>query len=788
MPKSKRPEFLKQDPSKVQRNPVLEVLHILIPLLFILIGGQIAAQYWAHAVHFQVQYTDLPWYITKHKIFGLEKGYPLFNFFNIFLTILANPFDKTVETYVLNFLIPFFIASIFAVASFLIIGILIRRNSKNRHVYDTGRWANEKDLKKFGLSLEHGVVLGQQVSADITFTINPQTAGLSLVCHKIAPLVCHAGGTNTLLIAPTRAGKGIGPINSTLVNYPGSMIVFDPKGELYKLTGGFRAKFSRVLKFSPISDATVAFNPLEEVELTKQAFADIGLILANVFEPPKGGSDGTNEFFDNQAQTLLTAVIFHVLSSGKYPKEQQNMSGVLSVLSIAAGQKEDPETGEEVGLGDLLLKEIIDSPHFDKDGNESESINEIVRDAANQILSQHEKVRSDVFSTVFAKMQLFRDPYIKGCTSHSDFKIQDFYDSPEPISLYLTVPFSHIDRVAPVFKLMVNFLLRKFSAGEMLPKGIKGMPDRTLKNRLLFLLDEFRVLGAMPFLSTTMGILSGYGITFFIVVQMLSQIYDLYGQHQAFLDNCETVAVMAPGNIDDATKFSQMLGKESVVNGSQSVSGSKFALDLSNINQSYQDIQRDLLSPSEVMHMGKEYILIFKQGMPGYLAKKVVSYMDPRFKDKIFYQKDKLDKDGNKIINPETGEPEGEIVSGFMAPYTKEEIESIVKKLPSQKKSKGQKSVWEKIADAAKSYKGPAENSEVLKGQAALDAFEAAKRDAEQQNSSSVSEAEEKPFSLEEYLENYDPESEVWDEPTKKTEVRDDPPPHVKQIAVDDFK
>lgn len=788
MPKSKRPEFLKLDPSKVQRNPVLEVLHILIPLLFILIGGQIAAQYWAHAVHFQVQYTDLPWYITKHKIFGLEKGYPLFNFFNIFLTILANPFDKTVETYVLNFLIPFFIASIFAVASFLIIGILIRRNSKNRHVYDTGRWGNEKDLKKFGLCMENGVVMGQQVSAEVSFEINPETNGLSLTCTKTAPLVCHAGGTNTLLIAPTRAGKGVGCINTTLVSYPTSMIVFDPKGELYQMTGGFRAKFSRVLKFSPINELTVSFNPLEEVELNQQAFADIGLILANVFEPPKGGSDGTNEFFDNAAQTLLTAVIFHVLSSGKYPKEQQNMAGVLSVLSTASGQKVDPETGEECALGDVLLNEMINSPHFDRDGNLSDYISETIKNGANQILSMHEKVRSDTFSTVFTKMRLFEDPYIKNCTSHSDFKIQDFYDSPEPITLYLTVPFSHIDRVAPVFKLIVNFLLRKFSAGEMLPKGIEGIAERKLKNRLLFMLDEFPVLGALPFLSKTMGILAGYGINFFIVVQMLSQIYDLYGQHQAFLDNCDTVGVMAPGNIDDATKFSQMIGKESVVNGNQSVSGSKFALDLSNINQSYQDIQRDLLSPSEVMHMGKEYILVFKQGMPTYLAKKVVCYQDDRFKDKLFYQKERKDKNGNPVLDPKTGNQVYDIISGYLAPYTQKEIKDIVKNLPSQKKSNGKKAVWEKIADAAKNYKGPEGSGEVLSGQAALDAFEAAKRDVEQQNSGSVSEAEEKPFSLEEYLENYDPESEVWDEPTKKTKVRDDPPPHVKQIAVDDFK
>ena len=51
-------------------------------------------------------------------------------------------------------------------------------------------------------------------------------------------------------------------------------------------------------------------------------------------------------------------------------------------------------------------------------------------------------------------------------TSSSDFKIKDFIDSKYPISLYLTVPFAHIDRISPVFKLVINFMLRKFSEGE----------------------------------------------------------------------------------------------------------------------------------------------------------------------------------------------------------------------------------------------------------------------------------------------------------------------------------
>ena len=59
-------------------------------------------------------------------------------------------------------------------------------------------------------------------------------------------------------------------------------------------------------------------------------------------------------------------------------------------------------------------------------------------------------------------------------------------------------------------KFLINFMLRRFSDGETSYGEVK------LKNRLLFMLDEFPVLGHFPFLVKTMGILAGYGINFFL--------------------------------------------------------------------------------------------------------------------------------------------------------------------------------------------------------------------------------------------------------------------------------
>jgi type IV secretion system protein VirD4 len=674
---SKRNEFLRARPAQRTRNILFDLSNLIIPVIIVVIGIIVFSQTYAKLVGYNPGYTGQPVYVTKDKFLFIPKGYPFYNPGIIFIIVTSKPFDKTINAAILPSLFPFLVSAGLAVLMFFVVSAIRGYGlNKSDKLYGSARWGKESDLKKFGLTQEHGVVLAEFQRADVRARVNPENASISLSLKKPAPLVCHAGGTNTLMIAPTRSGKGVGSIIPTCLNFPGSMIIFDPKGELFFTTAGFRQKFSRILKFSPISKDTVCFNPLEEVQLDEQAFADIGLILANMFEEPKQGNDGTSSFFDNMAQDLLTGLIFHVLSSGIYPKEQQNLTGVLSILSQAASQTTDEE-GNEAGAGDALLHEMMESKHYDKDGNESDYISRIISNAASRCLGQHFKVRSDTFSTVFSKMRLFEDPYIAYVTGHSDFKLQDFYDSDVPISLYLTVPFSDITRIAPVFKLLINFILNKFSRGEATYGEVK------LKNRILFLLDEFPILGNFPFLSKTLGILAGYGITFYIVVQAINQIIDLYGQHHTFLDNCKTVCVYAPGKIEDAKSFTEMIGKESVVKESLSASGSRYAVAFNNLNASSQEVARDLMNPDELMKLPPEEALILNQGMPAYIAKKVVYYEDERFcKNAYSRKKIKAPKKILFIPIPFLYE-EKTVTTGFAPPATRKELDMEVAGLPS---------------------------------------------------------------------------------------------------------
>ena len=156
-----------------------------------------------------------------------------------------------------------------------------------------------------------------------------------------------------------------------------------------------------------------------------------------------------------------------------------------------------------------------------------------------------------------------------------------------------------------------------------------------LKNRILFLLDEFPVLGSFPFLEKTMGLLSGYGMSFLIICQSLQQIIKLYGPNNSFLEHCKTWVTYAPGDITSARTFSEVVGKESIWKESVSTSGSKFSVGLTNLNLSGNEVERNLINPDEVMRLPPTDLLVFSHGMPPYRGKKIIYYLDPRFKHSV---------------------------------------------------------------------------------------------------------------------------------------------------------
>ena len=650
-------EFSRTDPDAHYKVYWLAVFNWIVPILCILSGLFITTQKFAPLMNYDPRVIGRP-------LFVLPSGYRIYNPLIFILGMFKYAFDQTYSYYFFQAVPAAFFGIVLAVLIFVITSIIASAHQKNQHIHGTARWATTKDLKNYGMLQQYGVVCGELASAGVSYHIDTEKASLTLDLQKnlitmkpkIAPLVCHSGRTNTWMIAPTRSGKGVSTVIPTCLNYGvpyyakdpkthkkiikgrGSMVIFDPKGENWDATAGYRSKFSTCIPFRPLDENgdTAHYNPIHEIpDSPSEAFswADmIGSIFFGAEKAKSGGSDGASEYFNNMARDIFAGVVMHVRFSKKIKWEDKNLATVLNLFSQEKTE-EEKEAGDEEGggCGAALLAEMREEGvHVHDNGELADTIHDLILKAANRSETQNPKERSSTYSTVFSKINLFQDPLLARATAYSDFSVDDFIDGKNGISLYLIVPYNSIQRIAPVFRMIITFMIKKFSSGTTNANSVK------LKIPCLFLLDEFPVLGYFPDIALNAGILAGYGVTFFIVSQSLNQIVDVYGENHPFLDHCKTIILYAPGNLKDARQFSETIGNRSVLLDNISASGSKYQVGFNNVSRSSQETQTSLINPDELMKLEFNRAIIFNQGMAPYKGKKVVYYEDPRFKNKSF--------------------------------------------------------------------------------------------------------------------------------------------------------
>lgn len=73
------------------------------------------------------------------------------------------------------------------------------------------------------------------------------------------PVLSYSGSKSTILVGASGIGKFIRSIARTLLTYPGSCIVLDPKGEAAAVTARYRARIGKVVVFNPFNE--LAFIP-----------------------------------------------------------------------------------------------------------------------------------------------------------------------------------------------------------------------------------------------------------------------------------------------------------------------------------------------------------------------------------------------------------------------------------------------------------------------------------------------------------------------------------------------
>ncbi|GAA5542276.1 conjugal transfer protein TraG [Brucella sp. NBRC 113783] len=468
-----------------------------------------------------------------------------------------------------------------AIVAAIMMSIIRSREARNVATYGSARWAEDREIRAAGLLGSDGVVLGRYDRDYLR----------------------HDGPEHVLCFAPTRSGKGVGLVVPTLLTWPGSCIVHDIKGENWTLTAGFRARHGRVLLFDPTNAKSSAYNPLLEVRQGEWEVRDVQNI-ADILVDPEGSLDKRNHW-EKTSHSLLVGAILHVL----YAEPDKTLAGVANFLS-------DPRRPVEA-----TLRAMMDTPHLGEAG-----VHPVIASSARELLNKSDNERSGVLSTAMSFLGLYRDPIVARVTARCDWRIADLVGSKKPVSLYLVVPPSDINRTKPLIRLILNQIGRRLTE-ELTASG--------KRHRLLLMLDEFPALGRLDFFESALAFMAGYGLKGFLIAQSLNQIERAYGPNNAILDNCHVRVSFATNDERTAKRVSDALGTATEMRDSTNYAGHRLSPWLGHLMVSRQETARPLLTPGEIMQLPPSEEIVMVAGTPPIRATKARYFEDARLQERI---------------------------------------------------------------------------------------------------------------------------------------------------------
>lgn len=330
------------------------------------------------------------------------------------------------------------------------------------------------------------------------------------------PLVARYPG-HLLTVAGTGQGKSATQIIANLMTYNGSVVMLDPKGELFAATAARRRQFGKVFRLAPLArpgdPKSDRYNPMDELDDPRAPGRELGSRARRLAEMlmVRQGSKGAAEatFFENEAINLLTAVIMFVFEITGRPelRSLRTMSEVrrICTLPILGGRPERSPHVREY-LEDIFIQMATVS-HI-----------EYVRRQGNQFQGYEAKLLGSFVSEINSNLAFWDGhPGFAEVTAASDFAFADL--ERETITVYLTIPLKDMPTSYRFLRAMIGLA---FAALEEKQEARQAS--------VLFILDEFPALKDMEFMRDAVAQMRSSGAWFWIFVQDVAQLEAVYGR------------------------------------------------------------------------------------------------------------------------------------------------------------------------------------------------------------------------------------------------------------------
>jgi type IV secretion system protein VirD4 len=468
---------------------------------------------------------------------------------------------------------------------------LVLGGRRQRPLHGAARFANAAEIRQAGLLDGKGLIVGRWRGQ-----------------YLMLP-----GQQYVMVSAPTRSGKGTSIAVPNLLNWPGSALVLDIKGEACDLSSGFRARHGQqVFVFAPFDEAgrTHRYNPLGYVRTDERLRVGDLLEVGQIIYPNDSSRSVSSEnFFNDQARNLFLALGLYLLESPALPRT------IGELLRQASG---NGKPLKEYLAGLITAREQAGQP-----------LSDVCVAAFNRFLSNPENTFGSILSTFNAPLTIFADPITDAATSGNDFALDEVRK--RRITVYVVVPFN---KLGPARLLMNLFFTQAINL------NVRELPSQNpaLKHECLLLMDEFTAPGRIDIISRSVGFMPGYNLRMLTICQSLAQLSGEYGEHVArsICTNHALQVLFAPKEQADAESYSKMLGNltERVVSRSRSTSYSAKGGG-SSTSESESQQRRALLLPQDFKELGAEHEVIVLEGHRPILAEKARYYTDPRMTERL---------------------------------------------------------------------------------------------------------------------------------------------------------
>lgn len=433
--------------------------------------------------------------------------------------------------------------------------------------------------------------------------------------------VCDASQEYTALAAPPGSGKGVSFVIPNLLNYPESILNFDPKSENFNITSGYRSKVlgQKVFRFSPdnkpkndpnlyetdVSNAeSHCWNPLDYINTDKhEILSDIRKMTALLINAP----DGENQGFYLSARAALDGIILYIMETDS---EERTLYRAWEINNYSGG------------IDKWVASTIAERSKSTQEKPLSEQCKSMLMAYANE----DTKKRSTTKGIIDTALTVFTDAKTRAATAKSDFNFEDLRR--EKINIFVCIAPTNIPRYQNMLNLFFSQALSVNT--EVLPED-----DPSLKYQCLALLDEFVALGKIELIRSSSGYTRAYNMRYAIIFQNMSQVSSIYTQEgaQSLLETFHNSITFAVPSVKEAADVSARLGNTTVrvresSRTKQSGGGST--------SQSWVTQPRALMLPQEIQNLPYEEQIIFKGGgrIKPIHCKKIVWYKDKNFKNK----------------------------------------------------------------------------------------------------------------------------------------------------------